>query len=212
MTGRRRATGRPRPAVFRTAVFALALVAGACGGARPAWRALDRAHDGDRVRAVGRVRLVGSTPAPWVMLDPDSGGAVRVVGPTVEPVLRRLGDLRVVVEGRLRVDAHGARRIEAVAWRPGALADGSVPRPGVVDRVGGTLVLRADDGAVLRLAGPLAGALAEFAGAWVWVAGSVHGADGATLRVRAYGVIAETPPPSRGVSMPRQPRRRARRR
>jgi hypothetical protein len=138
------------------------------------------AAGGDRI--VGTVRIVGSAPLNvQVVLQPEAGRAVRLVGPLV-PELERLAGLEIAVSGRLErsVEPGTDRQLQASGYEILRVNDEPVVWGEIISLSGGWARLRTDSGEELMLSG----APASFrVGHRVWVQGP------RTIAVQTFGTI-----------------------
>jgi hypothetical protein len=149
-------------------LVALALVIASGGGAAA------------QASFTGRVEVTGSVPMTHVVLQLDDGSALRLVG-ELERELRRLAGIVVAVTGEPTADFPGdALRVESYRV---VSVDGHPVLVGILRARDGGLELETKCRSYTI---PAPGALAEHAGAKVWIAGDVH--HGA-LTVQSFGVI-----------------------
>jgi hypothetical protein len=133
-------------------------------------------------RVVGTVRIVGSAPVNvQVVLQPESGGPVRLVGPLL-PELERLAGLEIAVSGRLErsSDPLTERQMQASGYQILRVNGEPAVWGEIVSLSGSWARLRTDSGEELMLSG----APSSFrVGQRVWVQGPQ------TIAVQTFGTI-----------------------
>lgn len=142
----------------------------------------------------GEIAFFGSNPVEREIILSDAGGIIcRLDGGRNDVELRSLAGLGARVTGRLggKVDGVPEFLVDRYELLP---IDGHPPVVGSLERRDGVLCLvEAERGGAYRLEGPLAKALAPFAGYKVWVAGETRSArEGGReipLAVESYGVL-----------------------
>lgn len=158
---------------------------------------------GKHVRVEGTLSLRGSTPMTTPVLEIDSTETIALdaKSPDLLAQLRSLSGLRCAVEGNVLpfVDQN-LPRLSATRYELLALPDGKVPMVGVVSIEDGQVVVTTDNGTRYWIHGHLVGALTEYAGAHVWVAGDAFDTDSmlrpkksTPLTATGYGVVEEAP-------------------
>jgi len=175
------------------------LVWGGCGARKAVpVDTLDGRAVGELVRLEGRLSSHGSSPFPVLVLELDDGGVVLLESKTVKEELRRLADMRVAVEGDVSQPMGERRVLEVVRYELVRLPSGELPLIGSVSFDGDHCILRTREGKRYWLRGDLVKVLAEYAGARVWVTGTLDdpgdaGAPrgAAPYWVIGYGVLAE---------------------
>ncbi|MEX2583678.1 MAG: hypothetical protein WD766_10410 [Gemmatimonadota bacterium] len=131
---------------------------------------------------IGFVRIVGSAPVNvQVVLQPEEGRSVRLVGPLVSE-LERLSGVLVAVRGEIRESADPIvdREIEATGYEILGVDGQPVVTGEITSISGGTAVLRTEAGHEIVLPAP-PGELRV--GQKVWVQGPQ------SLSVQSYGII-----------------------
>lgn len=200
MNARRRIVG---VWVCALAIMATAATPG-CGGKRARHVAtLDGVDAGKRVRIEGTVSLRGSTPFTTASIDIDSTETVALDSktPALLVQLKGLAGMRCAVEGEVLpfVDQN-LPRLSATHYELLPLPDGKVPIVGIASMEGAQCIVTTDAGKRYWIQGDLVAALADYAGARVWVAGDAFDTDAATrpkkstpLTASGYGVVEEAP-------------------
>jgi len=137
----------------------------------------DGAADSAAVR--GTVAVVGSAPVNVSTVVRGADGDVRIDG-SLATEIGRLSGAEVEVFGEHRADAMYGSAVTASSYRIVSVGGAPVVM-GVVERgADGSMQLRTDDGAVVRLSGPTGGLQI---GQKVWVQGQ------SSMEVRSYGVV-----------------------
>jgi hypothetical protein len=132
--------------------------------------------------AEGVVRVVGSEPVDvHVLVEPESGDGVRVVGPLRDEI-RRLAGAHVTIEGRIdESPSHVAsRQIEASSYEILSVNGEPVVVGVVQGKTGGWTVLKTRDGELVYLA---SAPDSIRTGQTVWVQGP------RSLVVQSYGIL-----------------------
>lgn len=143
----------------------------------------------------GEIALSGSSPLDREVVLYDAGGIIcRLTGPRAELELRGLAGLGVRVTGRLAGRSSGVPEFVVDAWELLPI-DGHAPVAGTLEtRDGEVFIVEEKSGTAYLLEGPLARALASFAGYTGWAAGEARTFGEGTARktallVASYGVL-----------------------
>ncbi len=153
----------------------------------------------------GDIALSGTGPLDWdVILSDEGGGICALRGRQLDLELRNLAGLRVRVTGRL---AGETRELpEFLDDRYELLPiNGYDPVVGTLEaREGAVFIVDSAGGGGWRIDGPLAQALAHFAGYKVWVAGERRGgragaAESPSISVESYGIVLPPSPVNRAL-------------
>lgn len=186
---------------FLVVVVAVALLAPfGCGGKKSSGAAnFGDAELGEVVTVKGTLSLRGGTPHTFVMLETDEGGVVVIQPGELQMELRTLAGMRVSVDGRVMPSIDGeSPLIDATRYELLALPSGEVPLVGKLSLRGEQCVLETADGKLYWVRGDFATVLKGYAGAAVWVVGTVGDValpekpEGSVpIQVIGYGVLTQ---------------------
>jgi hypothetical protein len=187
-------------------VFAIAVVAlvacglGGCAGGFKVVENADDIREGDHVSVAGTVSMRGSTPFSTVVLELPAGGVVSVYSENddIMAELRGLAGLQCQVEGLAGAPLSGTPRLEATGYQLLPLPSGELPIVGVLSMEDGQYLLETAKKKRYWIRGDLAGAVAEYVGARVWIVGIKTDTDApgrpdktTPFTVTGYGLIDE---------------------
>ena len=181
----------------------IAMMATGCNGKSRQVQSLEGVEAGKRVRVEGTLSLRGSTPFTTAVLAIDSTEAIPLDSKdaSILAQLKALADMRCAVEGDVLpfVDQN-LPRLSVMRFELLPLPDGKQPILGIATIEDGQVIVTTEDGKRYWIHGDLAGVLAEYSGARVWVAGDIFDTDVNTrpkkstpLTATGYGVVDEAP-------------------
>jgi len=150
---------------------------------------------GEVVRFEGALSLRGSQPFPLLVLELDDGSAIRIESKTLQGELESLSGMNVAVEGDVMPPIDKMPVVNATRYEMLRLPSGELPLVGEVSIAGDHCILTERDGTAHWIRGTLTPVIREYAGARIWVVGTV-GEEAAghakSYWVTGYGVLSET--------------------
>ncbi len=154
-----------RPVLYCLLVFLSGAVTG-CAAQTRLGEGPDRVGEIGPASFEGRVRVVGSDPFPYTVVEAEDGQSRLVTGVLLEEI-RRLAGARVRLTGRLVRAALPGTALEASSWEILSVG-GERPLVGRLERDADGFRLVRPRGTVHRL-GFVSGTLADRLGAFIWV-------------------------------------------
>ncbi len=145
-------------------------------------QAVDRVGEIGPESFEGAVRVVGSDPFPYTIVQAEDGRSLTVTG-ALRDDIRRLSGARVRVTGRLRPGEQPGTGLDVSSWEVLSV-DGERPLVGRLERGAAGYDLVRPGGARVPL-NFVPGSLGDRAGSLLWVVLDEHGG------VAAYGIIRE---------------------